>query len=127
MNDAIFINTLFPFTASFNTNKEAKILIDQARKAFELGKIEAKYGAEADEASFESEAEPNKYLASISAWHYGQALAKYREAINKFEEAKRFSLSLKYKHYIDLKIRQCLENVLNCKLQQQKNNYGKTF
>ena len=127
MTNEAFINTLFPFSASFNTNKEAKALIDQARFVFELGKSEAKFGAEAAEASSQNGSEPDKYLASISVWHYGQALAKFREAISKFEEAKRFSLSLKYKSYVDLKIRQCLENVMICKLQQQKNNYGKIF
>jgi hypothetical protein len=127
MTSELFIDTLFPFTASINTNQEAKILVDQARFAFDLGKIEIKYGAEADQASLENGAEPDPYLASISVWHYGQALAKFREAINKFEEAKRFSLSPKYKNYIDLKIRQCLENSMICKLQQQKKNYGKTY
>jgi hypothetical protein len=127
MTQALFINTLFPFSASFNTNKEAKALIEQARFAFELGKIETKFAAEADEASSANEDEPDKYLVNISTWHYGQALAKFREAINKFEEAKRFSLSPKYKIYVDLKIRQCLEHSMSCKLQQQKNKYGKIF
>jgi hypothetical protein len=127
MTTTIFMNTLYPFNKTQCTDKEAKILIDQGRKAFEVAKTETKYGAKARQAILENEAEPNQHLVSISAWHYGQGCQKFGEAINKFEEAKTFSLSQKYKNYVDLKIQQCLENARICNLQQQQTNNEKSL
>jgi hypothetical protein len=107
----IFINSLFPFLAEEGLDNQAKQSIEEARKSIALAEKELNY---ADIAFAQTEAdseEPNLKLAEIAKWHYAQTIKYYSEAVAALEPAGRRELPAKYKKYIDLKTKKCLEEM----------------
>jgi hypothetical protein len=115
MIDTDLINTLPQFGEKQSTDKEARNLIKQGIKAFDLAEGDRKFGSNAS--AFQNAAEP---AIAISSWHIEQGLWRYREAIVKFEQARRLSLSPLFKKYVDLKITECIKNAKICRSLQKR-------
>ncbi|HVE57231.1 MAG TPA: hypothetical protein VNB22_10415 [Pyrinomonadaceae bacterium] len=107
----IFINSLFPFLAENSLDSRAKQLIETARKSIALAEKEMKYADIAFAQTNKDSDNPNLKLAEIAVWHYAQSIKNYSEAVNELEQAKRSSLPAKYKKYVDLKAKRCLEEM----------------
>lgn len=108
MTNAIFLNTFFPFSKAQDKDYETKIFIEVARKAVSMAESQADYGVETQKAISES---GQTNLAPIAVWHFQKAIEHLHEAINNLEQAKMFSASAKYKKYIELKEKKCIEKL----------------
>jgi len=107
----IFINSLFPFLAEKGLDAAAKQFIENARKSIALAEKELKY-ADIAFAQTDAEAEnPNLKLGEIAVWHYAQSIRYYSEAIGELEQVGKMALPTKYKKYVDLKTKKCLEEM----------------
>lgn len=127
MANSILINTLSLFGKQTRTERAAKALIRQARDAFTQAETEINSGIGAAQAMMQSAKSGKKQIASIPARHFEQSLWRYREAIVKFEQARKFSLSPMYKKYVDSKLGACFKNARICKLLQHKFNFQNPF
>jgi len=107
----IFINSLFPFLAEQSLDREAKQFIENARKSIALAEKELKYADIAFAHTDKDSETPNLKLAEISVWHYAQTIKNYSEAVAELEQAGRLRLPPKYKKYVDLKTKKCLEEM----------------
>lgn len=108
MTNVIFLNTFFPFSKAQDKDYETKIFIEVARKAVSMAESQAEFGMETQEAISES---GQTNLAPIAVWHFQKAIEHFHEAINNLEQAKMFSASAKYKKYIELKEKKCIEKL----------------
>ena len=107
----IFINSLFPFLAEKSLDSQAKEFIESARKSIALAEKELKY-ADISFAQADKDSEtPNLKLAEISVWHYAQTMKYYSEAVANLEQASKLEMPVKYKKYVDLKTKKCLEEM----------------
>lgn len=107
----IFINSLFPFLAEKSLDIQAKQFIETARKSIALAEKELKY-ADISFAQADKDSEtPNLKLAEISVWHYAQTIKYYSEAVANLEQANKLEMPAKYKKYVDLKTKKCLEEM----------------
>lgn len=107
----IFINSLFPFLAENNLDSRAKELIEAARKSIALAEKELKYADIAFAQADQDSDNPNLKLAEIAVWHYAQTIKNYSEAIGELEQVEKLSLPAKYKKYVELKARKCLQEM----------------
>jgi uncharacterized protein YxeA len=107
----IFINSLFPFLAGGNLDIQAKNFIEDARKSIALAEKEMKYADIAYVQTDKDSEKPNKNLAQIAVWHYQLVIQYYSEAVTKLEQARKLNLPLKYKKYVELKSKKCLEEM----------------
>ncbi|MBS1792475.1 MAG: hypothetical protein JSS81_01405 [Acidobacteria bacterium] len=107
----IFINSLFPFFAGNGLDAEARQLIEDARRAIALAEKESGY-ADIAFAQTDPESEtPNLKLAEIARWHYAQSLKNYGDAVNLLGQAAKTGLPPKYRKYVELKTKKCLEEM----------------
>lgn len=107
----IFINSLFPFLAENSLDSQAKKFIETARKSIALAEKEMKY-ADISFAQTDCDSDnPNLKLGEISIWHYAQSIKNYSEAIADLEQARKSNLPAKYKKYVDLKTKKCLQEM----------------
>jgi len=107
----IFINSLFPFLAENNLDSRAKEFIEAARKSIALAEKELKYADIAFAQTDKDSDNPNLKLAEIAVWHYAQSIKNYSEAVGELEQAEKSNLPAKYKKYVDLKARKCLQEM----------------
>ena len=107
----IFINSLFPFLAENNLDSRSKQFIESARKSIALAEKELKYADIAFAQTDKDSENPNLKLAEIAVWHYTQTIKNYGEAITELERAEKSNLPAKYKKYVDLKARKCLQEM----------------
>jgi len=106
-----FTNSLFPFLAENSLDKQIKYLIEEARKSIALAEKESNY-AEISYTQADTDKElPNLKLAEISKWHYAQTIKYYSEAAVSLESADKLKLPAKYKKYVELKVKKCLEEM----------------
>ena len=116
MNNAIFMNTIFPFAMMQSTDKQAKSLIETARKAADSADSETTFGTAAKNSFADLRVES---LVEIAIWHFERSLKNYRIAIANLEKAKQFNLSPKYKKYIDAKTVECFQKANEISVQRQ--------
>jgi hypothetical protein len=107
----IFINSLFPYLAGSSLDSQAKKHIEEARKSIALAEKECKYGDIAFMQTDKDSENPNKNLAAIAVWHYSQTIKNHSEAIAVLEQANKMSMPAKYKKYVDLKMKKCMEEM----------------
>ena len=107
----IFINSLFPFLAENSLDSQAKQLIEDARKSIALAEKELNYADIAFAQTDSGSDNPNLKLAEIAKWHYAQTIKYYGEGVSNLERASKLELPVKYKKYVDLKMKKCLEEM----------------
>lgn len=107
----IFINSLFPFLAEETLDSQAKQLIEDARKSIALAEKELNYADIAFAQTGPDEEIPNLKLGEIAKWHFAQTIRFYSEALEALARAGKLRMPAKYKKYIDLKSKKCLEEM----------------
>jgi hypothetical protein len=107
----IFINSLFPLLAGDEMDNQAKQFIEDARKSIALAEKELNYADIAFAQTAQDSESPNLKLAEIAKWHYVNSLKNYGAAIAALEKAGKPGLPAKYKKYVDLKTKKCLEEM----------------
>lgn len=107
----IFINSLFPFFAENSLDSQAKQFIEAARKSIALAEKELNYADIAFAQTDKDSDNPNLKLAEIAKWHFAQTIKFYSEAIANLERTSKLELPAKYKKYVDLKTKKCLEEM----------------
>ena len=107
----IFINSLFPYLAKVNLDGGAKKFIEDARKSIAIAEKEMNYADIAFAHAGTDSESPNLKLAEIARWHCEQSIKHYGEAVTAFDQAAKLTLPAKYKKYIDLKSKKCLEEM----------------
>jgi len=107
----IFINSLFPYLAKVNLDGGAKKFIEDARKSIAIAEKEMNYADIAFAHTGTDSESPNLKLAEIARWHCEQSIKHYGEAISALEKAAKQTLPAKYKKYVDLKSKKCLEEM----------------
>ena len=103
------MNSLFPFLAEDSLDNQIKQLIEAARKSIALAEKELNYAEVAFARTDKDSGNPNLKLAEISKWHYAQTIKYYSEAVARLEETGKLELPEKYKKYVGLKTKKCLE------------------
>lgn len=106
-----FINSLFPFLAENGIDDKSKNFIEDVRKSVALAEKELNYADIAFAQTEKDSENPNLKLAEIAKWHYAQSIKYYSEAVAALEQASKLSLPAKYKKYVDLKTKKCLEEM----------------
>jgi len=107
----VFINSLFPFFAAKNLDSQAKNFIEEARKSIALAEKEQNYAEIAQAHTAQDSGSPNLKLAEIARWHFAQSIKNFSEAVAHLERAGKSDLPLKYRKYINLKTKKCLEEM----------------
>lgn len=108
----IFINSLFPFLAETGLDSRAKQFIEDARKSIAVAEKEMNYADIAFAQTGADSESPNLKLAEIARWHCEQSIRYYSEAVTALEQAGKQNLPAKYKKYVDLKTKKCLEEMV---------------
>lgn len=107
----IFINSLFPYLAKANLDSSSKKLIEDARKSIAIAEKEMNYADIAFAHTGTDSENPNLKLAEIARWHCEQSIKHYSEAVAAFDQAAKQTLPAKYKKYVDLKSKKCLQEM----------------
>lgn len=108
----IFINSLFPVLDGAEAmDTENKKLIEEARKSIALAEKELHYADVAFTQTGKDSDNPNLKLAEIARWHYAQTIKYYGEAVESLEKTAEKGLPAKYKKYVELKTKKCLEEM----------------
>ncbi len=107
----IFINSLLPFLTGATLDNQAKTCIEEARELVALAEKEINFGDIAFVQTNHNSEQPNKNLAAIAVWHYAESMKNYSSAVSKLERAGKSNLPAKYKKYVELKTKKCLEEM----------------
>lgn len=103
----MFISSLFTMSTR-NVDENAKISIENARRALADAETELRFGDLAANLIGQHTGGSSENLSEIAVWHYERSVRQFRVAMGKFQIAGRNNLPAKYSRYIENKKAVCL-------------------